>query len=164
VSKTVFIVTHGKKAKGPNPGLTEEGKEEIRSLPIPGDIELVIVGTGRRFLDVLSIVLDVVWKEWPSTERADRVKYSPLCGSADSGEQSETGSKVILADETVAESGQYIGLIGSPGIDLKVWLNSLPDKTLLCAGREFLGAIGYHGGQPGRLYVYEDFEVILIGR
>jgi hypothetical protein len=147
----IYIATHGEKGQGANPGLTETGKAQIAALPIPDGITQVVVGTGRRFCDILAAVKDRVGNV--------PVKYSPLCGSADSGEKSETGFNVTLADGTSVEIGGYIGLIGTPGIDLVAWLGSLPDNTLLCAGREFLGGIGFKTGVPGRLYRYDGSGV-----
>lgn len=147
----IYIITHGEKGHGINPGLTEAGKEQIATLPIPDGITQVIVGTGKRFSDILLGIKEHVGNV--------PVKFSPLCGSADSGEKSETGFKVALADGTIVEIGDYIGLIGTPGIDLVAWLGSLADNTLLCAGREFLGGIGYKNGAPGHLYRYDGVEV-----
>lgn len=147
----IYIITHGEKGHGTNPGLTEAGRRQIETLPVPNGITQVIVGTGKRFSDTLAIVKNRVGNV--------PVKFSPLCGSADSGEKSETGFKVALADGTNVEVGDYIGLIGTPGIDLTAWLGSLADNTLLCAGREFLGGIGYKNGAPGCLYRYDGMEV-----
>jgi hypothetical protein len=147
----IYIITHGEKESGGNPGLTETGKRQIASLPIPDGITQVIVGTGRRFLDILAAIEGRIVNV--------PVKYSPLCGSADSGEKSESGFKVMLADGIIVEVGDYIGLIGTPGIDLVAWLKSLPDNTLLCTGREFLGGIGYSNSAPGHLYRLNGVEI-----
>lgn len=147
----IYIITHGEKSHGTNPGLTEAGKSQVATLPIPDNITQVIVGTGKRFCDVLSGIKERVGNV--------SVKFSPLCGSADSGEKNETGFKVALADGTIVEIGDYIGLIGTPGIDLVAWLGSLTENTLLCAGREFLGGIGYKNGASGHLYHYDGVEV-----
>lgn len=151
----VYIITHGEKDKGVNPRLTEAGKTAITNLSVPNGITQVIVGTGRRFADVFTNIKDRVGNV--------PVKYSPLCGSADSGEKSETGFEVILADGTIVNVSDYLGLVGTPGVDLVAWLESLPNGTLLCAGREFLKGIGYEDGVPGRLYHYNGAEVTQIG-
>ena len=150
-----YIATHGDKEKGMNPGLTEIGKTQIANLSIPDGIKMVVVGTGKRFVDMLSVLRNRLG-DIP-------IKFSPLCGSADSGKKTETGFDVILADgETLVPIGDYIGLIGTPGLDLKTWVNSLPDGTLLLAGRELTGALGCENGEMGKLYCFDGSEVTLV--
>lgn len=141
--KNIHIVTHGAKCPGEDPRLTLEGLQEVNLIVLPSGISQIICGTGRRFEDTLNSLVGV---------HGIPVKYSPLCGSADSGERAETGFQVILASGTKVPVGDYIGLIGTPGVDLKTWIQSLPENTLLVAGRELTGALGYRDGQPGRLY------------
>lgn len=150
----IFIVTHGAKKSGPNPPLSPAGKAQVSSLPIPTGITSVIVGTGQRFADTYRAIKDKVG-DIP-------VKYSPLCGSADSGEKGESGFQVTLVDSTVVEPEDYIGLVGTAGVDLLIWLKSLPDNTLLCAGREFLSGIGHKTGESGRLYQYDENGIVEI--
>ena len=90
------------------------------------------------------------------------MKFSSLCGSADSGEKSEAGFAVVLADGTIMNVDDYLGLAGTPGVDLVVWLKSLSDGTLLCAGREFLKGIRYEDGVPGCLCHYNGVKVTQI--
>ncbi len=148
----IFAVTHAEKELGINPKLTDKGMNDIISLisKLPCVVRSVIVGTGTRFLNIFRAI-----------EHADAlcmlksVKYSPLLGSADSGKKTETGMEVYLADGTLVPLGHYIGLIGTPGIDLWKWLKSLEDNTLLCTGREFIGALGVKDAQMAQLYVID---------
>ena len=150
--KRIVAITHSDKASGANPGLTEKGKLQIGVTAgrIPAGLNRVIMGTGKRFGDiwttikVLMHLMDIV-----------SVRYSPLLGSADSGTKTETGFDVILADETVVPIGEYQGIIGTPGIDLWAWLASLEDNTLLCTGREFIGALGVKDAKAGAVYTID---------
>jgi hypothetical protein len=148
-----YIITHGDKEKGPDPELHILGIAQVAGLTVPEDVTNVIVGTGRRFIQT-----------WDTVKKSKTlnvaVRYSPLCGSADSGEKSETSFMVTLADGTSVGIGDYVGLIGTPGVDLKSWLDSLPEGTLLVAGREFLGAIGYTEGKTGTLYKYSEGRIV----
>jgi len=130
-----FAITHADKFPGINPGLTDKGKAEIVALtgklPTEG-VENVIIGTGKRFMDIFKALTGAQFNVGVKS-----VKVSPLLGSADSGKKTE----VFLADGTLIDIGNYIGLIGTPGVDLWAWLKSLKEGTLLCTGREFIGAL-----------------------
>jgi hypothetical protein len=155
----IIAITHAEKEAGVNPGLTEIGKvnimEAAKKLPSKS-ITNVIIGTGKRFSDVFNCVANVIWDNLP--RESISVKYSPLLGSADSGTKTETGWDVFLADGTLVKVGNYIGIIGTPGIDLWTWLDSLPEGTLLCTGREFIGALGVKDAQAGTIYEIKPIE------
>ncbi|MFA6446193.1 MAG: hypothetical protein WCW14_03015 [Candidatus Paceibacterota bacterium] len=146
--KRILAVTHAEKSSGVNPGLTTKGKEDIQALtaklPRTKEIPCIIIGTGDRFWDVY-VYLGLAILHKPH-------KFSPLLGSADSGEKTETSFRVILANGMMVPVGKYIGLIGTPGIDLWAWLQSLEDGTLLCTGREFIGALGVKNAEAGAIY------------
>jgi hypothetical protein len=155
--KKIFAITHAEKEAGVNPGLTEAGKANIVAVAqklLTKKLAHIIVGTGKRFNDVFNGVLSVIWGKLRCGPIED-VKYSPLLGSADSGVKTETGFDVYLADGTLVKIGDYIGLIGTPGIDLWKWLDSLPEGTLLCTGREFITALGMKNAEAGQLYQIE---------
>ncbi len=146
----IYAVTHGKKAEGPNPGLTPEGYEAIKNLAgklllaTQGAVVNIIVGTGRRFLDV--------FRALGLKELTSNVKYCFLLGSADSGVKTETGWDVIGADGTVFEAKFVVGLIGTPGINLWEYVRALPDGAILCTGREFIGALGEKDAESAVIY------------
>lgn len=150
----IYILTHGNKVPGPNPGITEDAKKALSEAYIPPWVNNIFVGTGLRFKETLAAIMPKFGQG-----AIVSVNFSPLCGSADSGEKAETGFQVVLADGTIVPAGNYTGLVGTPGIDLGAWLRTLPDKTLLVAGRELTGALGYEGGVPGKLYCYDGSEV-----
>jgi hypothetical protein len=157
----ILAITHAEKEAGVNPGLTETGKENIvagAQKLLTKKLTHIIVGTGKRFNDVFNGVLSVIWGKLPCGPIED-VKYSPLLGSADSGTKTETGMDVFLADGTLVKIGDYIGLIGTPGINLVTWLESLPEGTLLCTGREFIGALGVKDAQMATVYEIEIIEL-----
>jgi hypothetical protein len=150
--KRIFAITHAEKKEGVNPGLTDKGMDDLIALipKLPCNIRNVIIGTGKRFHDIFRAIahseqLCIIWS----------VKFSPLLGSADSGTETETGMDVYLADGTLVKIGDYIGLIGTPGVDPWKWLNSLQDNTLLCTGREFIGALGVKDAKMATIYVID---------
>ena len=132
----LYIVTHGDKMSGANPGLASTGTDQIVRIreELLGKIPkppLVVIGTGRRF-EQTHIMLFMMNHEIP-------VKRSPFCGSADSLEKD--GSIMLANGEKVAMA-DYIGLIGTPGFHAWSWLCNLPEGTLLCAGEELLTSLG----------------------
>jgi len=141
----IHAVTHGQKNSGPNPELTEAGKDEIASLKKHINevkFDQIIVATGTRFLMTLESL------GFSKTE----AKFSPLLGSADSGEKAESGYKGLLADGTLVDIDDYIGIIGTPGVDLWVWLQSLSGNVLLVTGREFMGGLEVDDATPSTVY------------
>lgn len=143
----IYAVTHAEKEKGINPGLTPKGKADIKALAakLPGSLKNVIIGTGKRFNDVFKAL---------GLHKMETKKWSSLLGSADSGTKTETGMDVILADGVLVPIGNYIGIIGTPGINLWAWLKSLPAETLLCTGREFVGAL-INNAEAGQIYIID---------
>ena len=149
----LFAITHAEKNSGTNPSLTEKGKADIKTVAerLPwSEIRDVVVGTGVRFNNILEMIIVLL-----GNPNFDSVRYSPLVGSADSGKKSETGFEVILADGSLVGIGDYIGLAGTPGVDLWVWMKSLSPNTLLCTGREFVGALGVKDAQMAQVYVID---------
>jgi hypothetical protein len=145
-----LAMTHAEKHPGVNPNLTAKGKNDIALLAdkLPSSVIGVIVGTGARFCDMLDVI-----KENPRLAQIKDIKFSPLLGSADSGKKTETGFDVFLANGRLIKIGDYIGLIGTPGVDLWMWLMSFKDgPIILCTGREFIGALGYENSQTGQLF------------
>jgi len=144
--QVVIAVLHAEKGEKANPGLTDAGKATIGAIQLPAGITSIVSGTGIRFLDTRDALLAQLRADIPQ-------RFSPLLGSADSGAQAETGFEVVLADgKTVCPIGGYIGLIGTPGIDMWAFLQSLPAGTLLCTGRELLMALGYKDAKSGKMY------------
>ncbi|MDB5204653.1 MAG: hypothetical protein JWP09_681 [Candidatus Taylorbacteria bacterium] len=141
--KTIWAVTHGKKAAGTNPVLNETGVNEILQLAKKlsmDSIKQIIIGTGARFIHTYKILL----AQDAGNGNLQNIdpKYSPLLGSADSGDRGETGWNVLLTDGTAVPLGNYIGLNGTPGIDLWKFLRErVEDGALLVTGRELIGTL-----------------------
>ena len=148
--KEIIAATHGEKSEGANPGLTAKGYADVKDLigkvllATGGVIENVFVGTGLRFFDVYDALELEVFKV--------KVKYFFLLGSADSGVKTETGWDVFAANGRLIEASAIIGLIGTPGIDLWLWLESIPEGSVLCTGREFIGALGVKDAKSAKVY------------
>ncbi|MBP9701420.1 MAG: hypothetical protein KBD47_00370 [Candidatus Pacebacteria bacterium] len=151
----IHILTHGDKEAGVDPCLTQTGVRQIESVTLPSTVFQIISGTGNRFQQSAEIVRRRLGHEKDT-------RFSPLCGSADSGEKAESGFQVILANGRVVPLGDYIGLIGTPGVNVNAFLNALPENTLLIAGRELLGALGYKDALSGVVYGY-DGETVYAG-
>ena len=152
----LLAVTHAEKSPGANPGLTAKGLADIKALSlklmmVAGEIATVLVGTGRRFSDVLE-ALGLNHSEGYVDRK---IIYTPLLGGPDSGVKSESGWDVILAHEKLVKLDCYVGLIGTPGIDLWAWILSLPNGSVLCTGRELIGALGVKGAETGQLYLID---------
>ncbi len=162
----IVAITHAEKNQGVNPGLTEKGKADICALAgkLPkGGVKNIIIGTGTRFLDIFDSLCGAGgWVKLDS--QSNFIRFSPLLGSADSGKKTETGFDVYLADGTLVPIGDYIGLIGTPGVDLWAWLKSIQtDGTLLCTGREFIGSLGVKDAQMARVYVIDtDTQTVTV--
>ncbi|MFA6050781.1 MAG: hypothetical protein WC761_06355 [Candidatus Paceibacterota bacterium] len=150
----LWAITHGQKHEGVNPSLTQAGIEQIANASrklIDYTVTGVVIGTGKRFIDTHAVYRDTLG------EKKVPIKYSPFLGSADSGKKAETGFDVVLADGTPIHDSGYIGLIGTPGVDLWAVLEgTMKDGTLLVTGREFIGAFMPNGANDAKsATVYE---------
>lgn len=142
----VYLITHGERHKGSDPVHTRKGLAQIRALPLPKDVSLIVSGTGKRFLEVLGIVR----KKLPSVP----VKYSIFCGGP---EGFEGNDQVVLTDDRRVDfHEEYVGISNGP---LNMWefIQSLPDNALLCAGTGLILGLGlkeiYQGGHLFKLEV-----------
>lgn len=125
--KEIFIVTHGKKFPGPDPGMTEEGFAEVarlRSL-LPAEVADVVCGTGRRHLDVAKAL------------GLEPTRYTSAVGGPDSGEATVKAGPVDvvrLPCGTLVPYDKYTTLIdGARAMEAVV--AGLPDNSVVCAGR-----------------------------
>jgi|GEM_PF-2818082 len=149
----IYLITHGDRQNGPDPGHTRAGIEKIRSLPLPEGVGLVVSGTGKRFLETL----DVVLKKFPWNINP-AVRYSTFCGGCEGFD----GDEVVLSDRRVNYAEMYIGLSHGP-FDLWQFVAvfaDMPCDVILCAGQELMSALGLKAiHKRGSLY-----ELDLAGR
>jgi len=140
----VYLITHGERDFGVNPSHTRKGISQIEELVLPEEISLVIVGTGARFQEIYTAMINVGCLSIDIPTR-----YSPFCGSADG---LEANGKVIMVDGTTVSLDDYIG-IRSDCFDAWRFISSFPDNTLLCAGGELMTALELSDiNKKGRLY------------
>lgn len=86
----IYLITHGDRTNGPDPVHTKEGIAQIENLACPEGINLIVSGTGKRFLQILEIIR----KKLPEVP----IKYSPFCGGP---EGFEGDDQVVLTDGRV---------------------------------------------------------------
>jgi hypothetical protein len=91
---------------------------------------MILAGVGERFL--------AIYETLKSGFCGVSVKYSPLLGTADVTD--EDGLTYIETGKVKAE--QYVGIINTQGFDPWEFLKSLPNKTVICTGNDFLIALG----------------------
>lgn len=142
--KRVFVVTHGAKMPGSDPGLTEKGFEEVAALRsfLPEKAAKVVCGTGRRHLDVARALGFV-----PSL-------FTPLAGVPDSGipDPNNPGQiTIVLACGERVPGAYYSGEKDAERsiVDL---LRLLPNNSVICSGRPFLLNLGEQDIASGAVY------------
>jgi hypothetical protein len=100
MSKTIviYLMTHGEKQDGPNPGHTAKGMGQIREVQslLPQYPSEFWIGTGERHLEMLHICQSLRKTKVP-------VRYSAVIGNPDSKE----GDNIILADGTPVSAEMY---------------------------------------------------------
>ncbi len=132
--KNVFVVTHGKKFSGANPGMTEEGFAQVSNLRslLPAIVTDVVCGTGKRHLDVAKAL------------NLEPTRYTSAVGGPDSGEASSGKGPVdvvILPDGTAVPYACYTTLIDG-AVAMQTLIGSLPDNSVVCAGRPSMIMLG----------------------
>ncbi len=145
----IHILIHGYTVGESDPVLSHSGVKQAKNITLPQNISLIIAGTGKRFMETLSLIVPKLNGDTPAC------KFSPLCGSADSWVVSRGHREVILAYGSRVSVENYIGLSGTCGIDLVAWIRSLPGDTLLIAEPELIKVFGCEAGQYGYLYHYD---------
>lgn len=143
MAKKIYLITHGDRSFGPNPTHTKKGIEQLKALQVPGNVSLVVVGTGDRFQEILKII-DSKLGEIP-------IKYSPFCGSADGLEAD--GNIILVNGKLVNLKNDYVSISNSPAFNPWEFIDSFPDNTLLCAGGELMITLGLKSiNEKGQLY------------
>ena len=151
VEKTIYLVTHGEKHSGlvkpeeensgPNPGMTEEGKERVAALKpnldelLPCGPAVIHCGTGRRHIDTLEAL------GFPTTSQ-NRPLYSDLWGSPASLERIGGEKIIIFADGTITDWEHYKTTkhLGKEVISRVI--AGLDNNSLICSGRPVPARLG----------------------
>ena len=156
VVKTIYLVTHGEKTNDPNPGMTEEGKEQVRRL-LPkiqkfmpeGPVE-THCGTGKRQKEVVEC-LDYSFAN---------TKVSDIWGGPSTLVKTDGGKTILLADGTLVQwinfkTSEHIG-----GDVIQTAIRNLPHNSIICSGRPVLVRLGLRPEdcQSGALYALHVME------
>ncbi len=138
----VFLITHGAKTLEPNPGLTQEGIEEITQLRsrLPSCITDVVCGTGRRHL------------ETAKTLGLTPTRYSSIVGVAESKIRGK--GVVLLADGTQIPYKLYTSIKDREEAFFKL-VESLPDNSVVITSRVMPRLLGFSYGKQSAIYHYD---------
>ncbi len=138
VKKTVILVTHGEKEKGPNPGMTEEGFKRVAVLLLEldkllpnGPTELHF-GSGQRHIDVVK-ALGFSTKDG---------FLSDLWGGPGSLEKTPEGKIIVLADGTAVAFEKCYTIRHLGGELISKIIAELPGNSVICSGRPVLVRLG----------------------
>lgn len=145
MKKTVYVVTHGDKSSGANPGMTASGFEQVRALrpllPPGSEIPVVYVGTGKRHIDVYN-VLDLVCLP---------TRWTASVGGPESLEKIHGQDIVVFANGTPVTRASYTttddGLASMVAV-----LNNAPHNSVICAGRPSMIMLGKKDAKSGAVY------------
>src|SRR3989344_1170690 len=142
---TVYFIAHGDRHYDTDPLMNDVGIGQILALVPPDNISMVVHGTGRLFYQIYEILKNRLPAGIP-------VNPSIYCGSADGLEKD---GSIILTNSVTATQDNYYGLVHGVKngyLDLKKFLQSLPDNALICGGGEFLIALCGISPPKGRMY------------
>lgn len=125
MSRFVYLVTHGTKMDGPNPGLTPLGEYQTAQLRehLPSRPKGVVCGTGKRHLD--------------STEALGLVptRYTGIVGMPESKIAGK--SQLILPDGTILSYDLYTG-VADRAEAFRTLVNNLAARTVIITSRSMI--------------------------
>ncbi|OGY46917.1 MAG: hypothetical protein A3J62_03080 [Candidatus Buchananbacteria bacterium RIFCSPHIGHO2_02_FULL_38_8] len=129
MSRQIYLITHGQKAKGPNPSLTSLGVQQVRLLKpyLPKQIHTVVCGVGRRHLKTareLGLEPD---------------RYSGIVGVAES--KNYAADTVILADGTEIPAAKY-SAVTDRAESFTALVNDLPSRSVVITSRSMVKRLG----------------------
>ena len=131
IVKTIYLVTHGEKEDGPNPGLSTLGDVRVELLRdhLPQNIHLVVCGVGRRHIQTReTLELDRFPTRWNTLAGVD---CSLISGS----------TKILLGDGTEIERSEFEDPPDVINLYRK-WVSSYPDNTVIIGGRPIVRKLG----------------------
>jgi len=137
MEREIYVVTHGEKEVGPNPGMTPKGFKEVEVLRalIPFKPSTIVCGTGRRHLGVAKAL------------GLNPDRYASWAGEPDSMEMIDGKKTIILADGTIVEVKKCLPL--TDGINR---IKALPHNAMVCGGRPLMILLDKPDAQFGRVY------------
>lgn len=130
--------------------MTPKGFEQVATLRplLPDNPPAVICGTGRRHIDVAGAL------------GLEPTRYTAAVGDPDSLEVVNGRKVVILAAGAVVQYDRYTTL-ADVAIACKKVIANLPDKAVVCAGRQALIMLGYTEAKSAAVYKVEAVRVDL---
>lgn len=137
----IYVVTHGNKLEGPNPGMNADGFAQVQQLAphLPKDPPVVVCGTGKRHHDIAK-ALGLTPTRWTA-----------VVGDATSLEKIGGKRMIMLPDGTTIPREQYTTPEDlAPATQALVM--SLPDGAVICAGRPAMIALDLPGAKNGAVY------------
>lgn len=141
MEKTILVVTHGDKYSGANPQMTPEGLEQVKRLRglIPRNPPAVVCGTGQRHWDVAGML------------GFEPTRITSIVGGPDSLEIIDGIKHIILADGRLVDPALYTSLTDEADA-AKVVIASLPDQSVVCAGRPSMIMLGEPNAKSAAVY------------
>jgi hypothetical protein len=143
----IYVITHGDRFVCADPGHTEKGFAQLRSLSkhlflcLPASC--IFVGTGKRFREIYGTLFG----------GPCRVIYSPFCGGTDALGSNPDGKKtVIISGLELNYPEEYLGVSNCPAFDAWKFITDMPDNSMVCSGRPLMFALGHRECKMGSLY------------
>ena len=143
MSRQIYLVTHGKKLDGPDPGLTPIGKLQTKRLGeyLPARPKTVVCGTGERHLQTASIL------------GLEPKRFSVIIGTPES--KSTEKNIVILANGTKIPYELYTSVADRKEAFLNL-VQNLPHLTVVITSRSMIYVLDFNGTpKSAAIYVYE---------
>lgn len=148
----IYLITHGDRENGPDPVHTPEGIAQIEALPLPKGINLIVSGTGKRFIQIADIVSRKLDNPEKPLDTKVQVVYCPFCGGPEGFQGKD---EVVLTNGRIINYRvDYVGVSNGP---LDMWevvkYFQVHGNVLLCAGGAFMIGLGLKAiNQKGHLY------------
>lgn len=130
----VFIVTHGQKARGTDPCMTEDGYTRVEMLRrhLPVQVPEVWIGEAQRHFDVQQAL---------GLNDHPTVRMSAVFGSSGSLDVID-GQRVLVLPDGRQFPFEHVTTGRDMGPSVKAKIPTLADGTVICAGRECIIALG----------------------
>lgn len=140
-----YLITHGHRYNGRDPRHNADGYAQLNKLTLPADIVRVVVGTGRRFEEML-----LYFYQTEKLSCSIPRYFSPFCGGA---EGFDAPDGIILVTGTcISFETEYSGMSNKWGFNPWGFIRSQPDKTLFLTGGELMKSLGVEQPSRGALY------------